>query len=159
MALTPVELRHVSFGRRPFGYARHDVQRAIDEAVAGYEAVWRERADLADKVEHLEGELARHRDLESLLRTTLVSAERNAEELRAQAQREADVVLEKAHAVARSITQEARAERERLVREARRVRTLLTAALEAVEETPPLEAVSADDEDPDANGAPRREAA
>jgi cell division initiation protein len=159
MALTPVELRHVSFRRRPLGYARHDVERAVEEAVAGYEAVWRERADLADKVEHLEGELARHRDLESLLRTTLVSAERNAEELRAQAMREADVVLEKAHAVARSITQEARAERERLVREATRVRTLLGAALDAVVEAPPLEAVAPDGEDPETNGAPQREAA
>ena len=136
MALTPVELRHISFGRRPFGYARQEVDRAVEEAVAGYEAVWRERADLADKVEHLEAELARHRDLESLLRTTLVSAERNAEELKAQAKREADVVLE-----------------------ARRVRTLLTAALDAVVESAPLEAVAADDDDPDANGAPRREAA
>jgi cell division initiation protein len=159
MSMTPVELRHVSFGRRPLGYARPAVDRAIEDAVAGYEAVWRERADLADKVEHLEAELARHRDLESLLRTTLVSAERNAEELRAQAQREADLVLDKAHAVARSITEEARGERERLLREARRVRTLLTVALEAVEETPPLEAVAADDDDPEANGAPRREAA
>jgi cell division initiation protein len=159
MALTPVELRHISFGRRPFGYARQEVDRAVEEAVAGYEAVWRERADLADKVDHLEAELARHRDLESLLRTTLVSAERNAEELKAQAQREADVVLERAHGVARSITQEARAERERLVLEARRVRTLLTAALDAVAESTALEAVAADDDDPEANGAPRREAA
>jgi cell division initiation protein len=159
MPITPVELRHISFGRRPLGYGRREVDRALEEAVAGYEAVWRERADLADKVEQLEAELARHRDLESLLRTTLVSAERNAEELKAQAKREADHVLEKAHAVARSITQEARAERERLVLEARRVRTLLTAALDAVSESAQLEAVAADDEDPDANGAPRREAA
>jgi cell division initiation protein len=159
MALTPVELRHVAFRKRPLGYARHDVDRALEEAVAGYEAVWRERADLADKVEHLEGELERHRDLESLLRTTLVSAERNAEELKAQAQREADVILEKAHAVARSITQEARAERERLVREANRVRTLLGAALDAVAEAPSLEAVAPGADDPEVDGARQREAA
>ena len=43
-----------------------------------FEDVWRERADLADKVEQLEDDLVRYRELEGLLRTTLVSAEKAA---------------------------------------------------------------------------------
>ena len=130
MALTPVELRHVRSGRGLLGYAGARSIRALEETVDSFEDVWRARADLADKVEQLEADLVRYRELESLLHATLVSAERAADELKAQAQREAELIVEEAHAEARAITQEAHAERERLVREANRVRALLRAALE-----------------------------
>jgi cell division initiation protein len=134
MALTPVELRHVGFKRGPFGYRRGDVDRAIDEAVASFELVWRERADYADRIEQLQADLKRHRDLESLLRSTLTTAEQAAHELRDQARREAALVLEEAHAEARRITREAIAERERLGAETHRIKALLAAALDAVED-------------------------
>jgi cell division initiation protein len=133
MGLTPAEIRHVPI-RRGFGYHRGAVEELIDEIADSFEDVWRERADLAEKVEQLEGDLARYRELETLLRTTLVSAERAASELREQAKREADVILTEAHSEARSITREAAAERERLLAEARRARSLLRSALANVED-------------------------
>lgn len=135
MALTPVELRHLRFGRRPLGYRRRDVDRTVVEVTESFEEVWRQRADLADRVEQLEQDLVRYRELETLLRTTLVSAERAADDLRTQANREAELIVGEAHATARSITHGAAAERERLLAESRRVRALLGAALGAVEET------------------------
>ena len=135
MSLTPVEVRHVRFSRRPFGYRRASVEEALLEVADSFEDVWRSRADLADRVEALEGELVRHKELEALLRATLVSAERTAAELKEQAKREASRVVEEAHAEARAVLREATAERERLEREARRVRSLLRSALDAVEET------------------------
>jgi cell division initiation protein len=134
MALTPVEIRHLRFRRGLFGYRRSSVDGLIAEIVDSFEDVWRERADLAEKVEQLEGDLSRYRELETLLRTTLVSAERAASELREQAKREADVILSEAHSEGRSITREAAAERERLLVEARRVRSLLRSALANVED-------------------------
>jgi cell division initiation protein len=132
MAYTPVELRHVSFGRRPLGYSGSAVDRLLEEVVSSFEDVWRERADLADKVEQLESDLVRYRELEALLRTTLVSAEQAAHEVKDHARREAKLVLEEAHAQARAVTREAVADRERLRAETRRVRALLEAALDAV---------------------------
>jgi cell division initiation protein len=140
MAYTPVELRHVRFKRSPFGYRRGHVDRTLDEVVDSFEVVWRERADHADRIEHLEAELTRHRELETLLRSTLTSAERSAHELRDQARREAALVLEEAHAEARRITQDALAERERLRAETHRVKALLGAALDAVEDADEAEA-------------------
>jgi cell division initiation protein len=134
MTYSPVELRHVKFGRGAFGYRTGPVDRCIEEVVASFEDVWRERADFADRIEHLEGELVRYRELESLLRGTLVSAEKAAHDLREQARREEKVILEEAHAEARRITHTAIADRERLQGELRRVRALLTAALDAVED-------------------------
>jgi cell division initiation protein len=135
MGLTPVELRHLRFGRRLLGYRRRDVDRLLAEATESFEEVWRERADLADRVEHLEEDLVRYRELETLLRTTLVSAERAAHDLKAQATREAELILGEAHAAARAARREATSERERLLGEARRVRALLQAALRSVDET------------------------
>jgi cell division initiation protein len=140
MTLTPVEIRHISLGRGLFGYKRSSVDRLLDEVTQSFEDVWRERADLADKVEQLEADLVRYRELEGLLRATLVSAERASAELKEQARRESELVLAEAHAEARRITHEARAENERLVAEARRVRAQLEVALATLETPEPDEA-------------------
>ena len=134
MALTPVEIRHVKLRRGLLGYRREAVDRLLEEITDSFEDVWRQRADHADRVELLEGELTRYRELETLLRTTLVSAERSAHELRDQAKRGAESILTEAHAAARTITRNARAEHERLVLESRRLRVLLHAALDALDE-------------------------
>jgi cell division initiation protein len=133
MAITPVEVRHVRLSRRPLGYGRAAVDATLAEIADSFEAVWRERADLADKVEHLEADLVRYRELESLLRTTLVSAERSSQETREQASREAELILREAHAEARRITHDAAAELARLLAETRRVRAILEAALQTLE--------------------------
>ena len=72
---------------------------------------------------------------ESLLASTLVSAERAAVEAKDAAKREAELIIAEAHQEARSVTRSAQTERERLFAEARRVETLLRAALGMVEET------------------------
>jgi cell division initiation protein len=134
MAYTPVELRHVRFKRGLFGYQRTPVERTIEEVIDSFEVVWRERADYADRIEQLQADLKRHRELETLLRSTLTTAEQAAHELKDHARREAALVLEEAHAEARKITRDALAERERLGTETHRIKALLGAALDAVED-------------------------
>ncbi len=134
MALTPVEIRHVRLGKGFWGYSRSSTDRLLEEIVMSFEEVWRERADLEDKLERLDSEITRYRDLETLLRKTLVSAERSAQELKDHARREADVLLTEAHAEARLIKQRAFAEREHLRAEASRIRSLLRSALAMVDE-------------------------
>jgi cell division initiation protein len=134
LTLTPVEIRHVRLGRGFRGYRRAATDRLLEEIVDSFEEVWRERAELQDQNERLESDIARYRDLETLLRKTLVSAERSAEELGEQARREADVVLAEARAEARKITQQAQSERDHLRAEASRIRALLRSALEITDE-------------------------
>jgi cell division initiation protein len=134
MTLTPVEIRHLKPSRGLLGYRREGVDRLLTEIADSFEGVWRERADLADKIETLESDLQRHKELEGLLRTTLVSAERSASEMREQARREADNIVAESHAEARAVSRRAAAERERLKGELRRIRALLASALETVDE-------------------------
>jgi cell division initiation protein len=144
MSLTPVEIRHVHLGRRLFGYDRESTDRVLDEIVASFEDVWRERADLRDENERLESELSRQQEIEEALRNTLLSAERLADELRARAHREADLIVEEARMKAREIAGKADVERERVRADIKRLRSLegdvraeyrafLVAALERLE--------------------------
>jgi cell division initiation protein len=157
MALTPVEIRHMTPGRSMFGYNPGATERLLEEIAASFEDVWRERADLADKVEQLEVDLVRYRELEALLRTTLVSAERASAELKTQARREAELILTEAHAEARAVQRKALAENERLVGESRRVREQLRSALAAVDQGGADDAVADEDGAAERQGADERD--
>jgi cell division initiation protein len=170
MALTPVEIRHLSPPRARFGgYRTGATDRLFEEIAASFEDVWRERADLADKVEQLETDLTRFRELESLLRTTLVSAEQASAQMRDQARREAELILNQAHGEAREVQRRAHAENERLEHESRKLRSQLQEALTALggpeqastaerngEPAPPADDAVASDEERSWYGLPDR---
>ena len=68
MTLTPVEIRHAKPSKALVGgYDRDEVDELLGQIVASFEDVWRERADMADKVEQLENDLVRYRELEAVL--------------------------------------------------------------------------------------------
>jgi cell division initiation protein len=159
MALTPVEIRHLTPSTGFIGYNRTQTDSLLAEIAASFEDVWRERADLADKVEQLETDLTRYRELESLLRTTLVSAERASADMKGAARREADLILAEAHAEARKVQRDSIAEHERLVTESRRLRAQLRAALETIDEAPAGEARGEDEDNGEGTWPGAREAA
>jgi cell division initiation protein len=129
MPLTPVEIRHLELHRAWLrGYRKSTVDRLLSEIADSFEEVWRERADLAE----LETEAAKHRELEALLRSTLVSAERAANDMKEQARRESDLIVQEAHAEARRIVREIASEKERLEQDVRKIRALLRTALESL---------------------------
>jgi cell division initiation protein len=131
---SPVEIRHLQFERGAFGYARAAVDKALVDVAESFEEVWRQRADLADRVEELEREVDRHAELEQLLRSTLISAERAAHDMREQARREAEVILVEARAEARTVVRDAVAEKERLTGDVQRIQAMLRTALAVVEQ-------------------------
>ena len=150
MALTPVEIRHLSPPKGFMGYKRGPTDMLFAEIATSFEDVWRERADLADKVDQLEADIIRYKEIESLLRETLISAERAASHLKEQARKEAEIILTEAHAEARKVQHEARSENERLVVESRRIKAQLAGALEMIDDVQ-----DAEDAAPKAEGDPQ----
>jgi cell division initiation protein len=145
MPLTPVEIRHVELRRAWLrGFNRAGVDRLLSDIADSFEDVWRERADLADRLEELETEASKHRELEALLRSTLVSAERAAQDMKEQARRESDLIVQEAHAESRRIARSASAEKTRLESDLRRIRAQLRTALEALQEPTTSEPVPAE---------------
>ena len=132
MALTPVEIRHISLRKAFFGYQIRQADDLLADIVNSFEDVWRDRADLADKIEQLGTELVRYRELEQLLRTTLISAERASQQMTDQTRRETESILSEARAEAREILRDAMAERERLHLETNRIRAQLAAVLATI---------------------------
>ncbi len=137
MPLTPVEIRHIEL-RRTFlrGYRRPAVNQLLEEIADSFEEVWRERADLADQLHELESEAEKHRELEALLRSTLVAAERAAQDMKEQARRESDLIVQEAHAEGRRVTRESAGEKRRLEEDIRRIRAQLRTALESLGDEP-----------------------
>ena len=137
MPLTPVEIRHLELHRAFLrGYSRSGVDKLLTEIADSFEEVWRERADMSDRLDELETEASKHRELEELLRSTLVSAERAAHEMKEQARRESDLIVQEAHAEGRRVTREVAAEKQRLEEDVRKIRALLRTALESLGERP-----------------------
>ena len=112
MPLTPVEIRHIQLKRGLFGYRKNAVHRMMDDIADSFEAVWRERSQLVERVDELETEVTRHVELEGLLRSTLVSAERASQDLKEAARREADVIVTVANAEARKVLRDAITEKQ-----------------------------------------------
>ena len=135
MRYTPVELRHVRLNRALFGgYKRAETDALLSDVADSFEDVWRERGELADRLEDVEKVLDEVKQRETLLASTLIAAERTAAEAVESAKREAEVIVAEAHQESRSITRAAQGERDRLFAESRRVEALLRAALGIVEE-------------------------
>src|SRR5574337_101181 len=137
MPLTPVEIRHLELRRAWLrGYRKKGVDAILNEIADSFEQVWRERADMADRLDELEAEATKHRELEALLRSTLVSAERAAQDMKEQARRESDLIVQEAHAEGRRITRQATAEQQRIDEDTRKIRAMLRSALEALDGRP-----------------------
>jgi cell division initiation protein len=148
MALTPVEIRHIQLKRGVFGYRKASVHRMMDDIADSFETVWRERSQLVERVEELETEVSRHVELEGLLRSTLVSAERASQDLKEAARREAGVIVSEANAEARKLMRDAITEKEQLMGDVRRVQALLRSALAVVDESPVDERASSTTSEP-----------
>jgi len=146
MALTPVEVRHIQLKRGMFGYRKSAVHQMMDDIADSFETVWRERSELVERVEELEVEVSRHVELEGLLRSTLVSAEKASRDLREAAHKEADVIVTEANAEARKVLRDAITEKEQLMSDVHRIQAVLRSALNIVTEGPassaPIGAVS-----------------
>ena len=137
MSITPVQIRNVDLRRSWLrGYRRRAVDELLDEIAESFGGVSRERDRLSDRLEELDAEAEKHRELEALLRSTLVSAERAAQDMKEQARRESDLIVQEAHAESRRVTRESAAEKRRLEEDMSKIRTQLRAAFELLGEWP-----------------------
>ena len=117
MPLTPNELRQLELRRRAGGYERESVDRVVEYMRQNYEEVWRER-------ESLRVEVADYREVDAELRRTLVSAQRTADKLRAEAEHDGRAIVEQAHEKAAEVVGGIEAERDRMQAEVERLREL-----------------------------------
>ncbi len=114
MSISPAEVRHVRIKRAIFGLRKSEVERTLDRIADAYAETWAQRASMEERNHELAIELSRHQEAEAMLRKTLVTAERSADVLRADARRDAERIIREAEQRARELVGESHHERERI---------------------------------------------
>jgi cell division septum initiation protein DivIVA len=123
--LSPAEIKQQQLREKRGAYEREDVDALIDNVIGSYQHVWLERDRLKARVDELERDLARTKELEQLLRDGLASAQRAAEQVKEEAEQQVAGVVEKAKADAETLLADARAKAEEIVAESRETRDKL----------------------------------
>ena len=96
LAITPLEMRQTSFATGWRGYSREAVRSFLVDASESYELSLRENERLRQDIERLQASIRQYQDLESGLKSTLVHAQKVADDVRANATQEAERLVKEA---------------------------------------------------------------
>ena len=117
MRVSPLDMRQQRFRTSMRGYDRAEVAAFLTEASDDYEHTLRENDRLRTEVNRLESFLQEHRDRETNLRNTLLTAQRLADEVKDAAQAEAKIVVREAQGRADLLLQKAQSRLEEIERD------------------------------------------
>jgi cell division initiation protein len=117
LTVTPLDMRQPRFGAAMRGFDRKEVTDFLEEAANGYDNALRENERLRSEIVRLEASLTQFRELEASLKSTLVSAQKVADDMRATAEQEGARILRDAETRADLLIEKAQARQEDIERE------------------------------------------
>src|SRR5215210_2149858 len=117
MRIAPLDLRQPHFRVGMRGFDRTEVVAFLTEAADDYEHALREIDRLRQDLQRTEVFLNEHRDRETNLRNTLLTAQRLADEVKASAQNEAKIIVREAQGRADLLVEKAQFRRDELERD------------------------------------------
>jgi cell division initiation protein len=94
--IMPLDIEHREFKKSLQGYAREEVDQFLDEIVESLEGEIAERAALETELRDMRERVAHFKAIEETLQSTLVLAQRTADEVKAAAHKETDLIKERA---------------------------------------------------------------
>lgn len=124
MFLSPSDIQQQTLKGRRGNYDRDDVDRLLGTITASYGQVWRERDRATSHAAELAQKLQDYEELERLLRDSVLTGQRAAEEVKAEAAKKAAALIENARTKAAKIVADAEREREQLTAEIGRLRSV-----------------------------------
>ncbi|HXI01951.1 MAG TPA: DivIVA domain-containing protein [Candidatus Saccharimonadales bacterium] len=108
MRITPLDIKAHEFKRKLRGFDPEEVQAFLEIVAEEYERFALSNAHLTDEMAELTGRLAELRERERILKETLYSAQKLAEEMRQEARRERELILKEAELKAEQLIDTAR---------------------------------------------------
>jgi len=117
MRVSPLDMRQQRFRQGMRGFDRTEVVAFLTEAADDYEGALRENDRLRGEITRLEVLLHEHRERESNLRNTLMTAQRLADEVKDAAQTEAKLIVREAQGRADLLLQKAQVRLEEVERD------------------------------------------
>lgn len=143
MKLTPLDIKKQEFKKNLRGYDPIEVDAFLEMVANEFEAMLREKNQMADEIIKLKTQLNDYRQVEKALKDTLVTAQENITASRQSSKREADIILREAELKAEKIIEGTRNRLEKLKSDvqiikaqkesfARRLRHLLESQIELI---------------------------
>jgi len=117
ISITPLDMRQARFTAAFRGFDKADVTSFLQEAADGFDQALRENERLRMEIVRLEASLHQFHELEASLKTTLMTAQKLAEDIRENAQKDAQRIVREAEGRAELIVQRAQAKTEDIERE------------------------------------------
>ncbi len=108
--ITPIEIQNKVFKSGGLGYDKKDVDGFMEELLDNYEALYRERMEMNDRINVLNEGLQYYKTIEKTLQKALVLAERTAEETKGTAMKNALLIEQEAVSKANVILEDAKRE-------------------------------------------------
>ncbi len=149
--ITIIDIQHKEFKKSLQGYDRNEVNEFLDEIIETLEDENTARAALQGEIAELRERLSHFKTMEESLQSTLLLAQRTADEVKAAAHKEADLIKQEARLTAEREVSSLTARIEETRREAQRhqdtaekakseLRSLLMSHLSLIERTPAVPA-------------------
>ena len=92
--LTPLDIENKKFSQQMVnGYNVDEVDDFLDELTKDYEKLYKESTESKLKIDDLNGNLEKYRNIENTLQSTLMMAQSTAEEVKNVAQKEAEQII------------------------------------------------------------------
>ncbi len=107
MRITPLDIQQKQFPMKIRGFDVEEVYAFLEVIREEMEDLLRENASLKESVQRLENQLKEHRDMETTLRETLMTAQQMVEDYKTNARKEAELVVKEAELRSDSILKEA----------------------------------------------------
>ena len=117
ISITPLDMRQARFTTALRGFDKADVTTFLQEAADGFDQAMRENERLRMEIVRLEASLNQFRELEGSLKSTLMSAQKVADDMRENAQQEAARLVREAEGQVALMMQRAQSKTEDIERE------------------------------------------
>jgi len=114
VSVTPLDIRRKEFKRSMRGYSDEEVDVFLDEVADEFERLFQENIELHDRLQRLEEQISGHMQIRDALEKTLISAQLQADDLRANARKEGELMLRDAELKARQIVADSYSETQRV---------------------------------------------
>lgn len=96
METTPLDVRKQEFGRQFRGYNRTEVDTFLDMVATEMENLTRKRNKLEEELRHLSSRLEDYKNIEKTLQSTLLTSQKQGEEMIRNAEERAELLLRRA---------------------------------------------------------------
>ena len=101
--ITPLDIENKKFARQVVnGYNVDEVDAFLDEIMIDYEKIYRENAELKQNADELNVNVGQYKNIENTLQSTLVMAQKTADEIQAVAKKQAEQIIKDAEFTAKS---------------------------------------------------------